>query len=77
MPLPVEPPASLLYQEPDPLPDLDVDRATVVDLVKRIHELTARYSTSLIEHRGLSRFALGEYQKYKEFYEEQRGDHHE
>jgi hypothetical protein len=54
---------------------LDVDRATVVDLVKRIHELTARYSTSLIEHRGLSRFALGEYQKYKEFYEAQRGDH--
>lgn len=71
----MEPPASLLYQEPDPLPDLDVDRATVVDLVKRIHELTARYSTSLIEHRGLSRFTLGEYQKYKEFYDEQGSDH--
>lgn len=75
MPLPVEPPNSLLYQEPEPLPDLDVDRSTVLDLVKRIHELTARYSTSLIEHRGLSRFAVGEYQKYKQFYEEQGNDH--
>lgn len=74
MPLPVEPPASLLYQEPQPLHDLDVDRATVMDLVKRIHELTARYSTSLIEHRGLSRFAVGEYTKYKQFYEEQDRD---
>lgn len=75
MPLPVEPPNSLLYQEPEPLPELDVDRATVMDLVKRIHELTARYSTSLIEHRGLSRFARGEYTKYKQFYEQQGVDH--
>jgi hypothetical protein len=75
LPLPVEPPQSLLYQEPEPLPDLDVDRATVVDLVKRIHELTARYSTSLIEHRGLSRFALGEYTQYKQFYVKQGNDH--
>jgi hypothetical protein len=75
MPLPVEPPASLLYSEPEPLTELNESRATVVDLVKRIHELTARYSNTLVEHRGLSRFAVGEFTKYKEFYEEQRGDH--
>lgn len=75
MPPPVEPPASLLYQEPETLPDLDVDRATVVDLVKRIHELTARYSNQLVEHRGLSRFAVGEFMKYRQFYEEQEASH--
>jgi hypothetical protein len=47
----------------------------VVDLVKRIHELTARYSNTLVEHRGLSRFAMGEFTKYRQFYEEQEASH--
>ena len=70
MPPPVEPPASLLDHEEEPLPAL-TDGATEVDLVKRIHELTARLSNRIIEHRGLSRFALDEYRRYRQFYEHQ------
>lgn len=72
LPPPVEPPASLLYSEPEPLPELDEQTTTAVDLVKRIHELTARYSHSMIEHRGLSRFVLDEHEKYQQFYDSQR-----
>lgn len=75
MPPPVEPPMSLLYHDPDPLPELD-EEATVTDLVKRIHELTARYSETMVEHRGLSRFVVGEYLKYKEFYDEESTHDH-
>lgn len=71
IPPPVEPPASLLYEEPEPLPELDVERATVVDLVRRIHELTARLSHTVIEHRGLSRFALEQYLDAKTLYDRQ------
>lgn len=69
LPPPVAPPASLLYSEPEPLPDLDEEAATVIDLVKRIHELTARYSHSMIEHRGLSQFVRQEHEKYRQFYD--------
>lgn len=69
---PVEPPASLLYKEQEPIPDLDESTATVDDLVKRIHELTARLTNSIVEHRGLSRFVVDEYQRYKQFYDEQQ-----
>lgn len=68
MPPPVDPPQSLLDHQEEPLPDLP-EGATEVDLVKRIHELTARLTTRIIEHRGLSRFVVDEYQRYKVFYE--------
>jgi hypothetical protein len=42
-----------------------------VDLVKRIHELTARLTNRIIEHRGLSQFVVEEYRRYQEFYKDQ------
>jgi len=53
------------------LPDIQVEGATAVDLVKRIDELTARYIHSMLEHQGLSRFAVDQYQSYKSFYDGQ------
>ena len=70
LPPPVEPPASLLDHEEAPLPEL-AEGATEVDLVKRIHELTARLTNRIIEHRGLSQFVLDEYRRYQEFYKDQ------
>jgi hypothetical protein len=66
----VEPPASLLDHQEDPLPDLP-EQATEVDLVKRIHELTARLTNRIIEHRGLSQFVVEEYRRYRAFYDDQ------
>jgi hypothetical protein len=66
----VEPPASLLDHQEDPLPEL-TEQATEVDLVKRIHELTARLTNRIIEHRGLSQFVVEEYRRYQEFYKDQ------
>lgn len=71
LPPPVEPPASLLYQGAEPLPEFDEMTTTEVDLVKRIHELTARLANAIIEHRGLSEFVLQQHQSYRRFYEEQ------
>lgn len=68
LPPPVEPPVSLLDHEEAPLPNLP-EGATEVDLVKRIHELTARLANRIIEHRGLSQFVLDEYRRYQYFYE--------
>lgn len=65
---PVEP--ILLYQEPNPLPDL-VEPVTENDLAGRIYELTGRYGSCLVNHRELSRWAMTEYQRYKRFYEQQ------
>lgn len=70
LPPPVEPPASLLDHQEDPLPEL-TEQATEVDLVKRIHELTARLTNRIIEHRGLSQFVVEEYRRYQEFYKDQ------
>lgn len=70
LPPPVEPPVSLLDHEEAPLPDL-TEQATEVDLVKRIHELTARLTNRIIEHRGLSQFVLEEHRRYKQFYASQ------
>ena len=70
LPPPVEPPASLLDHEEAPLPEL-AEGATEVDLVKRIHELTARLTNRIIEHRGLSQFVVEEYRRYHEFYQDQ------
>lgn len=68
LPPPVEPPESLLDHAEEPLPAL-TEQATEVDLVKRIHELTARLSNRIIEHRGLSEFVVDEYQRYKKLYD--------
>lgn len=70
LPPPVEPPASLLDHQEDPLPEL-TEQATEVDLVKRIHELTARLTNRIIEHRGLSQFVVEEYRRYRAFYDDQ------
>lgn len=70
LPPPVAPPVSLLDHAEPPLPDLP-EGATEVDLVKRIHELTARLTNRIIEHRGLSQFALEEYRRYQQFYRDQ------
>lgn len=71
IPPPIEPPASLLYKEKEPLAELDEHASTDVDLVKRIHELTARLADEIIEHRGLSHFVIEQHRSYKQFYEEQ------
>ena len=70
LPPPVDPPVSLLDHEEAPLPEL-TEGATEVDLVKRIHELTARLTNRIIEHRGLSQFVLDEYRRYKQLYDNQ------
>lgn len=70
IPPPVEPPASLLDHAEEPLPALP-EGATEVDLVRRIHELTARLANRIIEHRGLSEFVVDEYRRYKQLYDNQ------
>lgn len=68
LPPPSEPPLSLLYQDEDPLPELDLYQTTPLDLVKRIHELTARNLKCSLEHKGLSHYVITQSDAYKRFY---------
>ena len=60
---------SLLYEEAGALTELDAEHTQAVDLVKRIHELTARNVKCMVEHRGLSEYVTTQSHAYKQFYE--------
>lgn len=62
-----QPPTSLLYRDPEPLPVLPAT-ATVEDYRTAIDTIAVRYGNCTITHRGLTEYVQQEYTLNQQFH---------